>query len=152
MAEEIVEDHASISRERFWVGTVVNEVFYKGLVAITLAQIKEEDKWKELAKTALDTLHYWAQKSSWNCLHKLELLYAEWHSFHGDIEKATTAFDRSIHRSGKNGFIHEQALACERASIFCIRIGNAITAAEYLTRACELYLQWGASRKADDVF
>ena len=69
----------------------------------------------------------------------------------GEIENAAQTYDRAIFFAAKHGFIHEQALACERTALFSIGIGNNITAIEYLNRSHELYLQWGSQCKARDV-
>ena len=50
------EDLALNLGERMRAGTIINEVFYKGLIAVTLARHSGDNKCKELAKIALDTL------------------------------------------------------------------------------------------------
>ena len=152
-AAKMEEKRQKIAATRLRGGILVNEVFYRGLVCTSLAQEKDEDKSELLAiaKESIETLDQWANKSPWNFLHKLELLRAEVAYSSGEIENAAQTYDRAIFFAAKHGFIHEQALACERTALFSIGIGNNITAIEYLNRSHELYLQWGSQCKARDV-
>ena len=51
----MAEDLALNLGERMRAGTIINEVLYKGLIAVALARHRGDKKCKELAKSALDT-------------------------------------------------------------------------------------------------
>ena len=93
----------------------------------------------------------WAGNSSWNFDHKLHLLNAENAYLNGDLGGAAKAYDDAIHVAGEHGFVHEQALACERAGIFYSEAINADTGIEYFKRSHKHYVEWGAQSKADDL-
>jgi len=141
-----------IWRQRLRGASIVKKTFLSGLIAMALMRKEgKQKKWVCVAKRALSRMKVWAENSSWNFEHKLQLLVAEWAFFNGHIEKAAKAYDLSIHSASQHGFIHEQALACEKAAQFSAALGNYITAKEYLTKSHGLYIQWGAKRKAEHI-
>ena len=70
----------------------------------------------------------------------------------GNYEDAAALYDEAIRIASDHRFIHEQALASERCGMFySSRMSNAQTAAAYFTKAAEMYMKWGAKRKAADL-
>eukprot|EP00957_Ditylum_brightwellii_P015518 1169045-Ditylum_brightwellii.AAC.1 len=86
-----------------------------------------------------------------NIEHKLLLLEAEVKSKIGQKDIASQKYKLAIAAAEKNGFIHEQAIATERAADFFLRNNDKSNASLYYGRANSLYLKWGAKGKADDL-
>mmetsp|Transcript_31442 Transcript_31442/g.47743 ORF Transcript_31442/g.47743 Transcript_31442/m.47743 type:complete len:1275 (+) Transcript_31442:33-3857(+) len=129
----------------------VNETFYCGLASTTLFMKTRKKKFESLAYSSIKKMKKFAEDNSWNFSHKVKLLDAEIFVLKQDIDMAKKTYNEAIELAGKHRFIHEQALACERAGTFHSMLGNHITADEYFRRSHELYLKWGAKCKADDV-
>mmetsp|Transcript_10194 Transcript_10194/g.14859 ORF Transcript_10194/g.14859 Transcript_10194/m.14859 type:complete len:175 (+) Transcript_10194:3301-3825(+) len=53
--------------------------------------------------------------------------------------------------AGRSGFVHDQALANERAGIFFLETNDEFWASFYLSRARDLYRDWGAQAKVDSM-
>ena len=73
--------------------------------------------------------------------HGYFLLEAEKAFAEGNVEIATASYDKAI----------GAALANECAALFYLDNGNVDQAHRYLEEACDLYGQWGAQRKVDDI-
>lgn len=91
-----------------------------------------------------------------NYLNKYHLIEAELNRFVAPPE-AMTHYRKSIQYAGDNGFIHEQALACERYALFWIEKEQHEIATLFFYQARDLYQQWGAmakvkAMKQDDRF
>ena len=134
--------------------TIVNETLYSGLIAAALAGQNSAGAagWRKLAEDAMEKMQAWSLHSEWNFRHKLLLLNAELESLSGDLDKAARTYDEAISVATKHGFIHEQAIACERAGLFFSeRMRNTERAKQYFARSYTYYIGWGASRKASDL-
>ncbi len=90
----------------------------------------------------------WAELSSANYAQKLHLLDAEIQSLRGDVGAALEAYDRAIALARENGFIHEEALANERAARYFLDQGRSKIARAYAADARRAYERWGATEKA----
>ena len=102
-----------------------------------------------IGKESLRSIQAWSKMGSeWNGENKALLLEAEYHFATGNIVKAETAYNQSIQSAVKHNFIHERALACELFGLFCIEKGDVTKGNELLQQASELYLNWGATKKA----
>jgi hypothetical protein len=73
-------------------------------------------------------------------------LEAEMASTMGHSAKAIALFNSSITAARKEGFAHEEALACERLALYHASIGNVLFAAPSFERAREAYQRWGSER------
>jgi tetratricopeptide (TPR) repeat protein len=86
-----------------------------------------------------------------NFLHKVYLVEAELANSAGCYEAALTKYEMSIAQAKRQGFVHEQALACERAGYAMREQGKHDEARHFLTLAQTAYEQWGAHVKADQL-
>ena len=77
-----------------------------------------------------------------------EIAYSEGHH-----EEAKVAYDDAIRLAGEHRFIHHQALCLERAALYHMNVsgGSSAVSTKYLTEARDLYVKWGAHRKAADI-
>ena len=97
-----------------------------------------------------------AANSEWNFTNKLCLLQAEQHAaLQGDFftprHHILALYDASITAAKKNGFIHEQGLACEKAGFYCKGTREVNLASVYFNQARLCYEEWGSSMKVDFI-
>jgi len=152
VAAEMAERHREISKtEPLRLERVVDQTFYIGLIAIERARGGEVKEWRSIASESLEKMKVWSGNSAWNFQHKLHLLNAEMAHLNGARDAAAEAYDDAIRVAGEHGFVHEQALSCERAGIFYSETIGESVAAEYFERAKKHYLEWGATRKVRDL-
>ena len=124
--------------------------FYYSLALLALYPIvaKNEQK-KYLKEVALlqKKMKHWALNSPGNYLHKYDLVEAEKARVLGQDEKAALYYDRAVKGASKNAYIHEAALANERAAEFYWAKGRNKVAQCYLREAYYGYIHWGATAK-----
>jgi predicted ATPase len=126
-----------------------------GLIAIALARTSTSDVKKNMriGRASCKQMSKWAESCSSNFLHKQKLLEAE---LSGTNPATTTTksasilalYDEAIEGANREGIIHDEALACERASEYLERMKDLKKAVAYRSRAHSLYLKWGATAKA----
>ena len=127
----------------------------KYLESLTLLAIYKSSKQKDqkrLRKKIIANqkqLSNWARHAPMNFKHQYKLVEAEKESIYGDLALASSQYEESITLAQQNGFIHEEALANELCAKHWISNGNDRVAKIYLQRAYQLYVDWGASGKAD---
>ena len=129
--------------------TDISISFFDGLCAFILARTNDRTELMAIGNESLRSIQAWSKMGSeWNGENKALLLEAEYHFATGNIVKAKTAYNQSIQSAVKHNFIHERALACELFGLFCIEKGDVTKGNELLQQASELYLSWGATKKA----
>jgi predicted ATPase/signal transduction histidine kinase len=89
----------------------------------------------------------WAHHAPANYQHKYELVEAEKARVLGKSAKAMELYDRAIKGARQQGFIHEEALAYERAAEFYLAISREEIGQLYLKNAYQCYVNWGAVAK-----
>lgn len=82
--------------------------------------------------------------------HRLFLIEAETSTLNprASPEDVKTLFDKAISTSSRTGFVQDCAIANERCGSYFLRRDDSEWAEYYLTRAMELYGDWGAMEKA----
>jgi len=123
-------------------------IFYNGLVRLALARC-EKGKIKYIihAKEYISKLRKWSENSPQNYLNKIHLLEGEYHALYGNNVKAGEHYEEAIFLSKKNGFLHEEGMACERAGMFYLQFSQDTTALEVLLRSYNCFKCWGAEAK-----
>jgi len=122
-----------------------------GLIALAMARKTRNKKWFKLAKGATKQVKRWVEGKTGNILHLLLLMNAEYDSLSKSNEDVKRSFDLAISAAGRSGFVHDQALANERAGIFFLETNDEFWASFYLSRARDLYRDWGAQAKVDSM-
>lgn len=135
---------------------VASHAYYDGLAACALLMYdtnKQVDR-KKLTKVALKSkskLRKWAALSPSNFQHMHLLLRAECAAFKGNKNKACVAYDEAIAVASKNGYMQDEAIANERASVFFAGLSDHAKALGYESRAYDLYTEWGAKIKVEHL-
>ena len=155
LAGELVEGlMANFSFKRpFPNSGVVPTTFLSGLIAATMARKKDPSKWMPIANACRGKVKVWSEASPWNYKHMLRFIEAEIAYSEGHHEEAKVAYDDAIRLAGEHRFIHHQALCLERAALYHMDVsgGPSAMSTKYLTEARDLYVKWGAHRKAADI-
>jgi tetratricopeptide (TPR) repeat protein len=86
-----------------------------------------------------------------NFLHKVYLVEAELANSARLNDEALKKYEMSIAQAKSQGFVHEQALACERAGYAMREQGKHDEARRFLTLAQAAYEQWGAHVKVEQL-
>lgn len=125
-------------------------LLFEGLVAFALAQ-KGSSKRRNLrhGRSLLAKLEDYVRQGNVNCHHMLMLLRAELVAVTGANPKKD--YDLAISAAGRLGFLQMQALANERAGIFFLDHPESEHAEIYISRALDLYSQWGAIAKVKQM-
>jgi tetratricopeptide (TPR) repeat protein len=125
-------------------------VFYEGISALALAPNKSQISIRRslisVGRRAVKQFKRWSRICPANFRNKLSLLEAEMASTMGHSAKAIALFNSSITAARKEGFAHEEALACERLALYHASIGNVLFAAPSFERARDAYQRWGSER------
>lgn len=127
----------------------VTLLFLEGMAAAMLSKTDKSEigSSKRICKQV--QVHQAASPENFN--NKISLLEAEIAVVNGDKKEALTKYKESVDAAQKEGFLHEQALACERAGYALIEWGSHDDGYLYLKQACSLYEQWGALAKVVQV-
>jgi len=108
-----------------------------------------------LANNKIQIVQKWVKSRAVNCVHKLWLLNAEYATLsgnkRGDGDEIQKAYDAAISVATRSGFLHDAALANERAGIWFRSLGDDFWASSFISKAHELYQEWGATAKANQL-
>lgn len=126
--------------------------FFSGLVSLELARTTRRRRHRVRARKVINVMKKWVSAGAVNSVHKLQLLKAEYKALNGkDHDSVRHSYDAAISMASKAGFLQDSALANERAGLFFLQHGDEFWASVYLTRAHELYCEWGAQAKAGQI-
>ncbi|MEG5036482.1 AAA family ATPase [Microcoleus sp. AT3-D2] len=124
--------------------------FYYSLALLALyptaSKIEQKKHLKKVASLQKKMKH-WALNSPGNYQHKYDLVEAEKARVLGQYEKAAQYYDRAVKGASENEYIHEEALANERAAEFYRASERKKVAEIYLIDAYYGYIHWGATAK-----
>jgi len=84
-------------------------------------------------------------------MNKIYLLEAEYLVLNGKLDIAIPMYQRSIELAAAEGFLHEQALANERAGMALRYCGDANDCFPFLKKAYDLYGRWGSTPKVEQL-
>ena len=98
-----------------------------------------------------EKLKFWANHAPMNCLHKFQLVEAEWCRVLGQKAEAINFYDLAITGAQEHGYIQEAALANELAGQFYLKWGKEKIAQVYIEEAYYGYTRWGAKAKVQQL-
>lgn len=129
--------------------SVVTHLFLEGMSAADLSKTKKLEL--RHAQRVCRKVGSYLSTSSDNFVNKVRLLEAEIASAKGDQQAALSKYKESIEAARMQRFLHEQALANERAGYSLIKWGRSYDAQDFLKQAHLLYGRWGAFAKVEQV-
>ena len=112
---------------------------------------KDKKRYLRVLKKNQRQMKKWADSCAANFLHKYLLIEAEISCVLGKKREAEIMYDKAIQSAGENGYIQNQAIACELAARFYGNEGRTKVAKVYLGEAFNLYMKWGATAKVRDL-
>jgi predicted ATPase/GAF domain-containing protein len=98
-----------------------------------------------------ESMAIWAKHCTDNFQHKYDLIEAEKARVLGKNWQAEEFYEKAIQGAKKYEFIHEEAIAYERASEFYFSLGREEIGKLYLRNAHHCYLRWGAKAKVKQL-
>ena len=126
-------------------------LFYNALTSLAVARNvslqTDKDNLIFEAKECMSKLNDMSQVLPDNCLNKVHLIEAEIQVVLSNNTKALEHYSDAISLSKKYGFIHEEALACERAGLFLLQQNVVDSAYKFLLQSYFSYEAWGANAK-----
>ncbi len=149
MADKIKD---SIPLVHFAQISVAEFYFYYALTFCALypeANQTEKQRYQEQIELCLEKLKTWASHSSENFRHKCLLISAELGNIlQADTVEVMTRYEDAIKSARENHFMQNEALAYELAARYYRNKGFPVIEESYSKEARDLYLNWGAKRKA----
>jgi predicted ATPase/signal transduction histidine kinase len=132
--------------------------FYDTLAnAATHAEATPDEQAGILARISrnLEQMEIWARHAPMNHRHKLALMRAEQARVTARHWDALRWYQEAISCAAEQGFVQEEALACERCAAFFLAQGQMDLGRVHADRSRRLYAAWGALTKVaelDSVF
>ncbi|MDJ0715621.1 MAG: AAA family ATPase [Prochloraceae cyanobacterium] len=130
--------------------TVTLHNFYYSLALLgqySNADLNEQKFFKSTVISNQKKMKKWAYHCQQNYKHKYELVEAEFLRISGEYLQAMEYYDRAIRGARENGYIHEEAIAYERAAEFYFSMGREEIGNLYIENARHGYCRWGAKVK-----
>ena len=136
--------------------SLIERAEYHFYAALTLAasvdtvgdtQPKEQASHREALTAHHRQLQIWAEHSPENFDNRAALIGAEIARIEDRGPHAQQLYEQAIRSARANGFIHNEALACETAARFYAARGFEDIAEMYFGIARDCYLRWGADGK-----
>jgi predicted ATPase/serine phosphatase RsbU (regulator of sigma subunit)/tRNA A-37 threonylcarbamoyl transferase component Bud32 len=112
---------------------------------------KEQKEYLKIIKANQKKLKQWADLCPENCMHKYLFVEAELSAQTGPMKETMQLYDRAINEAQKNGFINEEAIMMEHASLYYQSIGSERIAVSYLKESITAFQNWGAVGKLQDI-
>ncbi|NET42491.1 AAA-like domain-containing protein, partial [Okeania sp. SIO2B3] len=128
--------------------------FYSSLACLAHYNNCDTEQRKELLEQVeknQEDMKIWAGHCRENCQHKYDLVEAEKARILGQTLQAQELYDRAIEGAEKYEFIHEEALAYERAAEFYLALDRKKIGQLYLRNAHHCYIRWGAKAKVKQL-
>ncbi|MEH1901580.1 MAG: AAA-like domain-containing protein [Nostoc sp.] len=124
--------------------------FYSSLSFIAVYHDSSQEQKKQIIEN-LENNQYemkmWASYCSANFQNKYDLVEAEKARIFEQSWQAQELYEKAIEGAKKSEFIHEEAIAYERAAEFYISLGREEIGKLYLKNAHHCYSRWGAKAK-----
>ena len=111
----------------------------------------ELSKQLELVEEHQNQLRQWLTYSPINYQHKYDLVEAEKAKLLGQYWQASELYEKAIQGAKEAEFIHEEAIAYERAAEFYLGLGRSQIGKLYLNNARHCYSQWGSEGKVQQL-
>lgn len=128
--------------------------FYSSLSYLayySAGDIKQQQNLIEQVDKNQESMKIWARHCPENFQNKYDLVAAEKARVLGQYWQAEDLYERAIQGANKYEFIHEEALAYERAAEFYLHLGREEIGQLYLRNAHHCYTRWGAKAKVKQL-
>jgi GAF domain-containing protein len=113
--------------------------------------VEQQKQILEQVEKNQEDMKLWADHCPENFKNKYDLVEAEKARILGKNWQAQELYDKAIQGAKKSEFIHEEAIAYERASEFYLVLGREEFGKLYLRNAYHCYSRWGAKAKVKQL-
>ena len=154
-ALQLLIEAGDVSSGLFATFTGVRFTFLAALTYIKAAQscdMRDRRRWRKKALKSLKLIRGWVKRGNVNIEHSLHLLEAE-HAV-AERKRSTYIEDRyksAIETAKVNGFLQDQALSNELASLYFADQGDSDRRGGYMKQAIRCYSEWGAAAKVEQL-
>jgi len=124
--------------------------FYSSLAFLaeySNSDIEQQKQLLQKVENNQESMQEWSKYCTENFQHKYALVEAEKARVLGQNWEAQELYEQAIQGAKKSEFIHEEALAYERAAEFYLSLGREEIGQLYLRNAHHCYSRWGAKAK-----
>ncbi|MCT7993564.1 AAA family ATPase [Laspinema olomoucense] len=126
--------------------------FYYSLALVSVCHSEsiptlKKAEFLEKARSNQELMKEWAKYAPENYQNKYDLVEAELARISGNYLDAQTLYEKAIQGARKQGFIHEEGLAYERAAEYYLTLDREEIGQFYLKNAYACYASWGATAK-----
>jgi predicted ATPase len=149
---------ASSAEQLLWTSPSFFEVaeyhFYDALARAAqydAASTNERAQHLEALASHHHQLKTWAENCPENFANRAALVGAEIARLHGRDRDAMDLYEQAIRSARDNGFVHNEAIANERAAYFYAKLGFETISDAYLKNARYGYARWGADAKVKQL-
>ncbi len=130
--------------------------YYYHYSFILIALLREASPYRQRRYTLtlqrnLKMLRKWASLCPENFSHMHDLICAEYAGYEGQFQEAVKRYHSAITSAHDNGFLHLEAIACERLAVLYLVWNYQEEAGIFIRRAYNCYAYWGASAKEQDL-
>jgi serine/threonine protein kinase len=128
--------------------------FYRALASLGRAaevEIAVRNPLIETGTRLLEQFSNWARLCPTTFAHKRDLIEAELLRLWGENDAIENAYAVALAAADASGFLHDAALANERAALYFASTGNADAAQEHALQALSAYANWGALAKCAHI-
>ena len=131
--------------------TVPIFVFLDSLARLARAEshADEADTLAQEVQQNQERMRVWSDSAPSNFLHKWHLVEAERARLAGDTHGARDHYDAAIDGAQREGYLNEEALACELAARFHQEAGRVRLSQFFSKEAHYVYGRWGAAAKVE---
>ena len=150
-----LDDYHNFGMDKHFPSCYYNMYVY-GLCAMSCTSVAmvntpQRSKLKKQAKKFLKKIKDYVKKGNPNVQTHESLIEADLASLDGNQHLAKKNYEVAILLAGRWGHLNDHALSYERHADHCLRFGNTEEAAYNYKRALELYREWGAFAKAEQL-
>ncbi|EJK71681.1 hypothetical protein THAOC_06856, partial [Thalassiosira oceanica] len=154
-AAEMLNSAGNIHEALFLTFAGLRWTILEALISIKATRLSKKMptslKWRRRAYNAVKRVRCWAKKNNPNIEHSLHLIEAELASLKGNKMKAIMHYRDAIDTAEKNGFLQDQALSNELASLYFGSIGDSRQKSIHRETAIRCYSEWGAAAKVQQL-
>ena len=127
------------------------DILFNGMAAYFLYRSTKKKKYLVQAKRYQSRMKQLVKRCGLNTHAMYLLLLAERQSLKADVNTARKYYDNAISCFARTGFIHLEAIACERAGDYMDKFSDKFWSLSYYDRARLRYIEWGAIAKAHQL-
>ena len=111
----------------------------------------KKSKYLKIFKSHLADMNRWAKGCPQNYQQHLFLMQAELFALNNQLNDALACYEKSIQTASLNHFHNVEALACERAALFCAKTQLHRQSRHFIAETWEANNKWGAVLKCNQL-